>query len=485
MKNALYFGDNLQVMREMQTARYHTCYLDPPFNSGRNYNIFLAGSKAQRKAFDDIWRWDDAARQNQDAVLYYDGRHPELVETMDNLSACLSGFNYWLRRGGGKAEESMRAYLAFMAPRLAEIWRLLRPEGSVYLHCDAHASHYLKCMLDVIFGAANFQNEIIWYYKNASRGKQKLAKAHDVILWYSKSPKDYIFNRNEILAPFESGMTEWRYAKGGQSGKEMPRGKTPDDVLVMPSLNSMSKERLGYPTQKPLALLERIIKAASNPGDIVFDPFCGCGTALDAAHGLKRNWVGIDLTVLALEPMERRLRERHGLVPNVDYDIEGYPTTYQDALLLAEQNPHDFANWAVTRLGLAPTPNSNDGGFDGTGKVVLWEKHGAETRLPVIAEVKSGRSLNLNQVRAFRTAMQDANAAIGIFITLHPITRGMRNLAEAEKAIEHNGQRYPRLQFWQITDTYFEEGALPVNLPWQVDERPKAARHYAGEQTYF
>ena len=383
----------------------------------------------------------------------------------------------------------MRAYLAFMAPRLAEIWRLLTPNGSVYLHCDPHASHYLKCMLDVIFGAANFQNELIWYYKNASRGKQRLAKAHDVILWYSKSPKDYVFNRDEILVPFESGMTEWRYAKGGQSGKEMPKGKTPDDVLVMPSLNSMSKERLGYPTQKPLALLEWIVKASSNPGDIVFDAFCGCGTALDAAHGLNRHWVGIDLTVLALAPMEKRLRERHGLVPKVDYRIEGYPTTLQDALLLAEQNPNDFANWAVTRLGLSPTPNSNDGGFDGTGKVLLWENSHlvgeAETQLPVIAEVKSGRSLNPNQVRAFRTAMQDANAAIGIFITLHPVTRGMRNLAEAVGYLTHNSKRYPRLQFWQITDSYFEDSTVPVNLPWQVDERPKAERHYGGEQTYF
>ena len=488
MKNALYFGDNLNVMREMQSGSYHTCYLDPPFNSGRNYNIFLAGSKAQRKAFDDIWQWDDAARENQAAVLHYDGQHPVLVETMDKLTHCLEGFNYWLS-GGGKQAESMRAYLAFMAPRLAEIWRLLTPNGSVYLHCDPHASHYLKCMLDVIFGAANFQNELIWYYKNASRGKQRLAKAHDVILWYSKSPKDYVFNRDEILVPFESGMTEWRYAKGGQSGKEMPKGKTPDDVLVMPSLNSMSKERLGYPTQKPLALLEWIVKASSNPGDIVFDAFCGCGTALDAAHGLNRHWVGIDLTVLALAPMEKRLRERHGLVPKVDYRIEGYPTTLQDALLLAEQNPNDFANWAVTRLGLSPTPNSNDGGFDGTGKVLLWENSHlageAETQLPVIAEVKSGRSLNPNQVRAFRTAMQDANAAIGIFITLHPVTRGMRNLAEAVGYLTHNSKRYPRLQFWQITDSYFEDSTVPVNLPWQVDERPKAERHYGGKQTYF
>ena len=471
-------------MREMQTGSYHICYLDPPYNSGRNYNIFLAGSKAQRKAFDDIWRWDDAARENQDAVLHYDGRHPELVETMDNLSDCFNGFSPHFEGGGGKRRsgaESMRAYLAFMAPRLAEIWRLLRPEGSIYLHCDAHACHYLKCMLDAIFGAQNFRNEIVWGYRTGGVSKKHWPRKHDTLLFYVKSGA---YQHNPL-------QERIYYEKPFFTANQDEQGRYYADVFVrdvwedIKPLINVSKERLGYPTQKPLALLERIINASSNPGDIVFDPFCGCGTALDAAHGLGRRWVGIDLTVLALEPMERRLRERHNLIPNVDYDIEGYPTTRQDAILLAEQNPHDFANWAVTRLGLSPTANSNDGGFDGTGKVVLWEKHGEATRLPVIAEVKSGRSLNLNQVRAFRTAMQDANAAIGIFITLHPITRGMRNLAEAEGAIEHNGQRYPRLQFWQITDAYFDDGLIPVSLPWRVDERPKAARHYGGEQTYF
>ena len=496
MKNALYFGDNLNVMREMQSGSYHICYLDPPYNSGRNYNIFLASSKAQRKAFDDIWRWDDAARRNQAAVRRYDGRHPELVQTMDNLSYCLTGFDAILKGGrsdGSSEADSMRAYLAFMAPRLAEIWRLLTPNGSVYLHCDAHASHYLKVMLDAIFGAENFRNEIVWHYTGGGRARTYFSRKHDVILWYARSAADgYCFNLDEVRVPYKATSG---YAKTGivsKAGKKYmpnPKGTPVDDVWDIPIINPMSKERLGYPTQKPLALLERIIKASSHPEDIVFDPFCGCGTALDAAHGLGRHWVGIDLTVLALEPMERRLRERHGLRAKVDYTIEGYPGTWEDAILLAEQNPHDFANWAVTRLGLAPTANTNDGGFDGSGKVVLWENHhlaeATRMSLPVIAEVKSGRSLNPNQVRAFRTAMQDTDAAIGIFITLHPVTRGMRNLAEAAGTLEHNGRHYPRLQFWQITDAYFDDGTISVTLPWQVDERPKAERHYGGEQTYF
>ena len=386
----------------------------------------------------------------------------------------------------------MRAYLAFMAPRLAEIWRLLRPDGSVYLHCDPHASHYLKCMMDAIFGAANFRNEIVWHYKHTGNSKRDFARKHDVILRYVKTD-NWTFNADAVRQPYDA-KTVKRYKKpvvfaGKYQAKLNPLGRLCDDVWEIPPIRNVSKEGLGYPTQKPLALLERIIKASSNPGDIIFDPFCGCGTTLDAAHGLNRHWIGIDLTVLALEPMERRLRERHGLAPKVDYDIEGYPTTRQDALLLAERNPNDFANWAVTRLGLTPTPNSNDGGFDGSGKVTLWENRhlaeAAQTKLPIIAEVKSGRSLTPNQVRAFRTAMRDNGAAIGIFITLHEVTRGMRNLAEEEGFIEHNGKRYPRLQFWQVTDSYFEEGRVSINLPWQVDERPKAARHYGGEQTYF
>ena len=500
MKNTLHFGDNLNVMREIPSESYHLCYLDPPFNSGRNYNIFLANSKAQRKAFGDIWHWDDAAIATRDAIIHYDGRHPELIDVMDNVSECLHGFDTLLK-SSGRHGDSMRAYLTFMAPRLAEIWRLLKPTGSVYLHCDPHASHYLKCLMDVIFGAKNFRNEIVWCYPPGGRGpKLGFHRKHDSLLFYGKSETEGIFNR-PYAELTEDAMKKFnKVDETGRVYKEYPGGRSyldesPGRAIPSwwPDINSLgqtqSKERLGYPTQKPLALLERIIKASSNPGDIVFDPFCGCGTTIDAAHGLNRHWSGIDLTVLALEPMERRLQQRHGLQANWDYRIEGYPTTHQDAVLLAEQNSNDFANWAVTRLGLSPTPNSNDGGFDGTGKMLLWEnRHVAQTeqqKLPVIAEVKSGRSLTPNQVRAFRTAMQDQAAAIGIFITLHPVTRGMRTQAEAEGVFEHNSKRYPRLQFWQITDTYFTDGTIPVSLPWQIDERLKASPHHDNQSTLF
>ena len=484
MKNTLHFGDNLNVMREIPSQSYHLCYLDPPFNSGRNYNIFLANSKAQKKAFGDIWHWDDTAIATRDAITHYDGRHPELTDVMENVSECLRGFDTLLK-SSGRHGASMRAYLTFMAPRLAEIYRLLKPTGSVYLHCDPHASHYLKCLMDVIFGANNFRNEIVWGYRTGGVSRKHWPRKHDLLLFYAKS-RNYQHNPQQERVYYDKPFfTEEMDEEGRYYADVFVRDVWED---IKPLIN-VSKERLGYPTQKPLALLERIIKASSNPGDIVFDPFCGCGTTIDAAHGLNRQWSGIDLTVLALEPMERRLQQRHGLLANRDYRIEGYPTTHQDAVLLAEQNPNDFANWAVTRLGLSPTPNSNDGGFDGTGKMLLWEnRHVAQTeqqKLPVIAEVKSGRSLTPNQVRAFRTAMQDQAAAIGIFVTLHPVTRGMRNLAEAEGVFEHNSKRYPRLQFWQITDTYFTDGTIPVSLPWQIDERLKATPHHDNQSTLF
>lgn len=195
MRNTFHFGDNLNIMQNMPSESYHLCYLDPPFNSGRNYNIFLADSKAQRKAFNDIWLWDNAARASRDAISHYNGRHAELIDVMDEVSfclVCLNGFDSILRNG--RWAESMRAYLAFMASRLAEIWRLLKPTGGVYLHCDPHASHYLKCVMDVIFSTGNFRNEIIWHYRRWTAASKQFQQMHDVILYYTKT-SEYLFTK--------------------------------------------------------------------------------------------------------------------------------------------------------------------------------------------------------------------------------------------------------------------------------------------------
>ena len=211
----------------------------------------------------------------------------------------------WTGTGGTFNDKfaSKEEYLKFIEIRLKEMKRILKETGSIYLHCDPSISHYLKIKMDDIFGEDNFRNEIIWHYNNATRGNSTFAKSHDCIFWYSKS-NEYCFNREQILVPYQSKMTEWVYKN---KNKETPKGKTPDDVIILSALNAMSKEREGYPTQKPVELLERIIIASSNIGDIVLDPFCGSGTALVAAKKLGRHHIGIDKSKDAVEITEERL----------------------------------------------------------------------------------------------------------------------------------------------------------------------------------
>jgi site-specific DNA-methyltransferase (adenine-specific) len=278
----------------MNSESVDLIYLDPPFNTKRMYSAPV-GSKAAGASFKDMWTWQDVDECYLDSLA---DNFPALAKYIASVGAIHS--------------KPMMAYLTYMAQRIIEMHRVLKETGSLYLHCDSTASHCLKLLLDGIFGKQNFVNEIIWYYKNASRGKQRLAKAHDVIFWFGKS-KDYQFRKDEILVPFESGMTQWRYSTGGQAGKEPPKGKIPDDVFLLPSLNTMDKERTGYPTQKPLALLRWIVKMASNEGNIVLDPFCGCATTCVAAQQLQRKWIGIDIGKQSVKILIDRLRDDAGL----------------------------------------------------------------------------------------------------------------------------------------------------------------------------
>ncbi len=284
MQNTFYTGDNLYILNGMNSDSVDLIYLDPPFNSKRIYSA-PSGSKAMGAEFKDIWTWSDVDAECLNAL----DNHPALVE-----------YIYSIGRVHGKA---MMSYITYMAQRIIQMHRVLKDTGSLYLHVDPTASHYLKIVLDEVFGKDNFQNEIIWYYKNASRGRKRFAKSHDIILAYSKA-KDFTFYADNVLVPFESGMTAWRKAK---SGGEMPKGKVPDDVIIMPSLNTMAKERTGYPTQKPLALLHNIIEASSVEEDIVFDPFCGCATTCVAAQQLNRRWIGIDIESKAADLLVQRL----------------------------------------------------------------------------------------------------------------------------------------------------------------------------------
>ena len=266
------------------------------------------------------------------------------------------------------------------------------------------------------------------------------------------------------------------------------KGRRVQDVMIgINPLTSKSKERLGYPTQKPLALYERLITASSNEGDIVLDPFCGCGTTIDAAHTLKRQWMGIDITILALDPMRQRLADRHGLEPSIDYQIAGYPTNMQEVRKFLKEGDkrkyHDFSNWAVTRLGLRPTKDVGDGGLDGVGHVTLWNpQQMKETNARILAEVKTGKP-TITQVRAFCHVMDQHNAEVGIFITIEPVSARMRQEAENMGNFEHNQKNYPRLQFWQLDDAYFENPDsinTRVRLPdaWRIRPTQKSERHY-------
>ena len=484
--NKIYFGDNLEILREFEANSIDLICTDPPFNSGRNYNIFLTSSKAQQKAFEDIWTWDDAAKEARQDIE----ERALASDTYRALDNALKGYDSVLQHGAGGYQGSMRAYLAFMGPRLAELYRMLNKRGSIYLHCDPTASHYLKGIMDAIFGYDNFKNEIIWHYETGGVGQKQYGRKHDILLFYSKSNRCQFYPQRIKTPRTQKSLQRAQNPQGARIDAQ-DKTKLPMDVWVdIQALNPMSRERLGYPTQKPRELYERIIEASSNVGDLILDPFCGCGTTIDAAETKKRDWIGIDLTILALDPMQKRMADRHGLKPSINYEIIGYPTNMQEVhKLVTEQNRrHDFANWAVTRLGLQPTPDTADGGFDGTGNAIIWNpRYHKEIQTRVIAEVKTG-SINLTQVRAFCHSMQETQAEVGIFITLEPISSGMRQLQETMGTFEHNNRTYDRLQFWQIDDGYFQNPDSVnqiIRLPWTIESQRKSERHVDDRQTRF
>ena len=492
--NKLYFGDNLEVMREMDDQRVDLICTDPPFNSGRDYNAFLTDSLAQSKAFTDTWTWDDPAQDSRADIE----RRARTSDTYKALDSCLKGYDLVLQNAVSGNKGAMRAYLAFMGPRLAEMHRILTDKGSIYLHCDPTASHYLKGVMDAIWDQSNrkkndyFRNEIVWHYYNvASTSRKFLGRKHDIIFFYAKSSASF-FDWDNMREPYSEGSNWVKASESYGDPRYSPneKGKLMHDVWRMPTINNMSKERLGYPTQKPRALYERMIQASSNEGDLVMDPFAGCGTTIDAAHTLNRFWIGIDLTILSLDPMRRRLHDRHGLEPSKDYEIHGYPTNMQEVRMLVrdEKKYHDFSNWAVTRLGLQPTKSVGDGGRDGeaeVGHITLWDpEEGETTNTRIFAEVKSGKP-TIDQVKSFCRTM-DKHNAIGVFITIEPVTSGMRQEAADMGTFSHNNETFPKLQFWQIDDTYFENPSSLrslIRLPKQwLEPMRKMERHFTDTQ---
>ena len=287
-QNKLFINDNINILNGLNSNLVDLVYLDPPFNSKRVYNAAL-GSYAEGSSFKDTWKWKDVDEFKLDSIASYSEDLAIFIKTISKIS-----------------DESMMAYITYMAQRVIQLHRILKPTGSLYYHCDPTAGHFVKLMLDCIFGRKNFRNEIVWCYKFGGRGRKDFARKHDLIYRYSKT-NDYYFNSEEVLVPYESGMAQWSYEQGLK--KEMPEGKIPEDWWDIPTINAMSKERTGYPTQKPLALLDRIIKSSCPENGIVLDPFCGCATTCVSAEHLGRHWIGIDIEDQAVDILIARLTD--------------------------------------------------------------------------------------------------------------------------------------------------------------------------------
>ena len=452
--NQLYYGDNLEVLRlHIPDDSVDLVYLDPPFNSNADYNLLFSeedGTRAaaQIKAFTDTWRWDQAA-----AAAFQ-----EVVEQGGNTSETMAAFQRML------GDSNMLAYLAMMAPRLIELKRVLKETGSIFLHCDPTASHYLKVLLDAIFGPKNFRNEIVWNYHGPASPKIKqFPRKHDIIFWYSMSD-EWTFNRDAIRVP-HAEKTQENFQEGnigsgfiedetlGDDDVLHKDGKVVEDWWIMAIAPRSTKEYLGYPTQKPLKLMRRIINAASNPGDVVLDPFCGCGTTVAAAEELKRTWIGIDVTYLAVALMKARLNALNTNNYTVEYEVKGEPVSIEDAERLAKEDRYQFQWWALGQVGARPVDEKKgaDKGID--GRMYFFDE-GSKSK-QVILSVKSGK-VQVRDIRELKAVVEREDAQIGVFLTLKPPTAPM--LKEAATAGFYKspltGEKYPKIQILTVEDLF-------------------------------
>jgi site-specific DNA-methyltransferase (adenine-specific) len=489
--NTLYYGDNLDILqRYIKDESVDLVYLDPPFNSNANYNVLFkehdgAEAASQIQAFEDTWKWDETAARNYELT----------VEGGGQLSETLQAF----RRLVG--ESDMLAYLSMMAPRLNELRRVLKKSGSIYLHCDPTASHYLKLLMDAVFGPKEFINEITWQ-RSTSKGHAhtRFPTAQDTILFYGNGDSN---TWNKQFAPYRTeyikshyGRTEpetgrryqldncinpnpnrpnltyewngltrvWRWTKEKMTQLDrdgrivytrsgMPRYKRYLDEMPgtpltsvwtdISPINSQAQERLGYPTQKPLALLERIISASSNEGDVVLDPFCGCGTTIDAAQKLNRQWIGIDITHLAINLIKHRLQDTYGEEINSTYEVIGEPTSVPDARILAAQDPYQFQWWALGLVGARPVEQKKgaDKGIDGR----LYFHLGDKKTHQVIFSVKAGK-MTSSYVRDLRGVVERENAEIGVLISMHAPTKPMQTEALEAGFYESQWGKHRKIQ---------------------------------------
>lgn len=528
--NKLYYGDNLDILREhIATESVDLIYLDPPFNSDRIHNVIFrekggGDSPAQIQAFDDTWTW------SQETEALY--RKLQAGEVPLRVTAAMEAM--WRLLGEG----DLLAYLTMMTARLLELHRVLRSSGSIFLHCDPTASHYLKIMCDAIFGAENFRNEIIWQRTLAkSLMSRRLPSNHDVILAYGKTDRA-TWNESALFRPYDVndldqktrekyslrdpdgrayqltslinpnpdrpnltyeflGVTRvWRWTKermqeaynaglvvqpaAGRVPRlkrylDEQRGKPLGDVWSdIPPLNARAAERLGYPTQKPLKLLARIIGATSLPDDLVLDPFAGCGTSIDAAQSLKRRWIGIDVTTLAIDLIDARLRHTYSERIRESYEILGIPRDMRGAQALFRRSPFEFERWCVMLVD--GQPNEKQGGDRGVDGVIRIPIDAQGNSHRILVSVKGGAT-NPGDVRDLLGTIKLQGAEMGVFICMRPPTPGMIEVANHSGLYTYpvNGRQYPKVQVVTVSDLL--QGMKP-NIPTPLIPYFQARRRY-------
>ncbi len=539
--NTLFYGDNLDILRDRDyfpNACVDLIYLDPPFNSARSYNVLFKDesgrdSDAQITAFDDTWHWGEAAERTYDELI---------TGAPERVSAAIGALRQMI------GANQMMAYLVMMTARLIELHRVLKPTGSLYLHCDPTASHYLKIVLDTIFGPENFRNEIVWKRTTTHSDAKRWSPVSDTLLYYAKT-SDFVWNPlfaehdeeyvaskyrlddgdgrglytlDNMTSPnprpnltyewkgFAPPPFGWRYSRETMAQldaegriwyptdkSKRPRlkrylseqpGRIHDNIWtdIFP-INSQATERLGYPTQKPLALLERIISASSNPGDVVLDPFCGCGTAIAAAQKLDRRWIGIDITHLSIALMKYRLSDMFGLKEKADYRVIGEPADLAGARALAAKDGGDryqFQWWALSLVRAKPLggdggrqgKKGSDKGIDG---VISFTEGGTGRLQRVLVQVKSG-GVKSGDIRDLRGTLDREGAAIGLFITLDKPSRDMQTEATTAGFYKSPGWHmdYPKVQILTIEDLL--AGKAPL-IPGSQQTFRQAAKHVGND----
>lgn len=563
--NTLYYGDNLDVLRRyVDDESIDLVYLDPPFNSSRSFNVLFAeqdGSRAaaQIQAFEDTWQWDASA-----SAAYH-----EVVERGGNVSQTLQAFRMSL------GDNEMLAYLSMMAPRLLELHRVLKPTGTLYLHCDPTASHYLKLLLDATFGPERFLNEIVWKRSSAhsdtKQGMKRCGKIHDILLVYTKSES---YTWNPMYTAYDSAYLESEYRHVTEKGRRYketdltaakPGGDTSYDWRVkrragtserwvadladewkkpvrgweylavqpyagrywaysrenleqfvaegkiihretgMPRLMQFSdempgvslqdvwddispasgNEALGYPTQKPEELLERIVASSSNEGDIVLDPFCGCGTTIAAAQKLKRAWIGIDITHLAINLIRNRLRDAYGVAAK--FEVIGEPVSAEDAEVLARTDQYQFQWWSLGLVGARPVEQKKgaDKGID--GRLFFHDQPNNAKASQIILSVKAGK-LHAPYVRDLRGVVEREKAQIGVLITLEEPTKQMRAEAASAGIYESPWGKYPKLQILTVAELLDGRGIeypRTEGMNRTFKKAPKAKRREVADKSLF